>query len=43
LTPESVVERLFIEQDDLRFCEKLVELYIDYLVSNFEEVKALEE
>jgi hypothetical protein len=43
LTPENVGERLFRGHDDLRFCDELVDLYVDYLVSNYEDVKALEE
>lgn len=42
LTPEHVVERLFTGQDDLRFCDDVVDMYVDYLVRNYEKVKALE-
>jgi hypothetical protein len=40
---ENVGERLFRGHDDLRFCDELVDIYVDYLVSNYEDVKALEE
>jgi hypothetical protein len=43
LTPEIVVEYLFTGVDDLRCFEELVDMYVDYLVSNYEEVKVLEE
>jgi hypothetical protein len=39
LTPANVIERLFGGPDDLRLCDELVNMYIDYLVANHEAVK----
>jgi hypothetical protein len=39
LTPQNVVERLFRGPDDLRLCDELVDMYVDYLIENHDDVK----
>jgi hypothetical protein len=39
VTPKNVAQRLFLDDNDLRFHDEVIEIYVDYLFAHYDEVK----